>query len=1036
MHNFFADLHIHSKYSRATSKKLNPRNLAAWGTVKGLDILATSDFTHPGWMQELEENLVQEDCGLLRLRDPQNLGSELPWLERTELEVQTRFMLCTEISSIYKKKDKVRKNHNLVFMPNLEKAKAFTQRLAQIGNLKADGRPILGLDARNLLEMVLETDDQAFLIPAHIWTPWFSLFGSKSGFDSLEECFGDLSSEIFALETGLSSDPDMNWLWSSLDKYRLVSNSDAHSGEKLGREANLFKGEPSYNAILEALKDRSHPGDFLGTVEFFPQEGKYHLDGHRKCGVTLDPRETKACGGICPVCGRPLTVGVLNRVLALADRKEPLKPASEPGYKSLIPLPEVLSEILGVGPKSKTVYRNYARLLRQFGSEMTILNQIPPEELRTANPLLAEGIKRMREGNVYFQSGFDGQYGQIRVFSPRELKEAYQGARLTSQEDKKHSKSEQAVFKDQQTTEALPSEIREDHFSIQEYNPDQQKAILEGPNPVLVVAGPGTGKTKTLLGRVQSLLQKGQDPGSILILTFTRAAARELRERLVHTLGPETPLPRSDTLHALAFEHFKKQVWDNPLLLSEEEAEKLFMHSNPELEKREARQAWKRLALAREKQDIDESLLPLLQNYQQQKSRRYLADYTDLLEAWLSSAHLNSGQRPYQHLLVDEVQDLSHLQISVVQTLLASNGHGLFAIGDPKQSIYGFRGAISKVEQELGQIWPSLRLISLKENYRSGQNILDLSSALFTEASTLTGNQPWKGEINYYQAASASQEAHWIADQSRQLLGETSHLQADQGQSGELSPGDIAVLVRFRGLISPIQKSLERAGLPCFVPEKQAFWLEPRIEQILQAINHYLGNYTEENEITERLRADILDHGPSCLVKYLSGFGSFDPLFFKSSAFREMQKAYKTQGSWKELLNWINWQNELELARGKAEKIRIMTLHASKGLEFSAVFLPALEEGILPFWGLDSLLDKQSCHFEKEKKEEEKRLFYVGLTRAKKYLFLSQSQKRELYGRSLQMTPSSLVQGLPQQVINITRSVAKKKKTEQQLRLI
>jgi len=312
VNTYIADLHIHSRFSRATSKNLTPRNLAAWARVKGVDVLATGDFTHPGWMDMISEQLAPEENGLFRLRDEKGVAAEIPWYSGKINVGSVRFILCTEISSIYKKAGKVRKIHNLVFMPGLDAARKFNTRLAQVGNLASDGRPILGLDARDLLEMVLETDPLAYVVPAHIWTPWFSLFGSKSGFDRIEDCFGDLSGEIFALETGLSSDPEMNWLWSALDRFSLISNSDAHSGEKLAREGNIFSGEMSFAGMRAALRREDGATRFEGTLEFYPEEGKYHLDGHRKCGVMLEPRETLLHKGICPTCGKPLTIGVLN----------------------------------------------------------------------------------------------------------------------------------------------------------------------------------------------------------------------------------------------------------------------------------------------------------------------------------------------------------------------------------------------------------------------------------------------------------------------------------------------------------------------------------------------------------------------------------------------------------------------------------------------------------------------------------------------------------------------------------------------------
>ena len=379
MKHFRADLHVHSRFSRATSGRLNIRNLAAWSMIKGLSVMSTGDFTHPAWRDELRRDLVyDENSGLYRVREATPVEEEIPGFARPEGISDPLFLIQAEISSIYKKDGAVRKVHNLVFMPTLDSADKLSAKLAAIGNITSDGRPILGLDSERLLEMVLETDERGVLIPAHIWTPWFSLFGSKSGFDALEDCFGSLSSHVFALETGLSSDPDMNRLWSKLDGYALVSNSDAHSGENLGREANLFEGAPSYDGLFNALRrtargEAPEPGCiFRGTVEFFPEEGKYHLDGHRACSVVLEPEESMKLGNICPVCGKPLTVGVLHRVMALADRKAPVMPKGDPGFVSLFPLPEMIGELLGVGPKSRKVQEKQSELVRLFGSEMDI----------------------------------------------------------------------------------------------------------------------------------------------------------------------------------------------------------------------------------------------------------------------------------------------------------------------------------------------------------------------------------------------------------------------------------------------------------------------------------------------------------------------------------------------------------------------------------------------------------------------------------------------------------------------------------------
>ena len=411
---YYADLHIHSKYSRATSKSCNLEELAIWAQKKGLSVISTGDFTHPAWFEEIKEKLVPAGDGVFRLK---------PEIEKQILKPDKPvwFILSVEISTIYKKWDRTRKVHHVVFSPDLESAQNFRQKLGAIGNISSDGRPILGLDSRDLLEVALESGKGSYIIPAHIWTPWFSALGSKSGFDSIDDCYGDLAEHIFAVETGLSSDPEMNWHVSSLDKYRLVSNSDAHSPSKLAREATIFDTEPDYFSIMNALKTGN---GYVGTVEFFPEEGKYHEDGHRKCNVCLSPEETKKLNGICPVCGKPLTIGVAYRVSELSDRKGEIvtPPATAGKVVSLVPLPEILSEIMQVGPASKSVTFEYENLIQKLGSELSILTEVPVEDIeKVHSPQLAEGIKRLRAGKVIRHAGYDGEYGVIRLFEDNEL---------------------------------------------------------------------------------------------------------------------------------------------------------------------------------------------------------------------------------------------------------------------------------------------------------------------------------------------------------------------------------------------------------------------------------------------------------------------------------------------------------------------------------------------------------------------------------------------------------------------------------------
>jgi DNA helicase-2/ATP-dependent DNA helicase PcrA len=408
---FFADFHTHSHFSRATSKTLIPENLALWAQKKGITVIGTGDLTHPGWMDELKEKLVVSEDGLLKLKP--ELQKRVDDNTPSSCSGETRFVLSGEISCIYKKGGRTRKLHHLVLMPNMVATEKFNKILKRLGNISSDGRPILGISSKDLLEIVLHADPRAFFIPAHIWTPWFSLFGSRSGYDSVEECFEDLTKHIHALETGLSSDPYMNRLISSLDRYTLVSNSDAHSPGTLGREANIFDTKIEYDHMVGAM---THGDGFLGTIEFFSEKGKYHLDGHRKCHVCLEPKKTMTLKKICPLCGNPLTVGVLNRVLQLSDRKAP-KPDKQ--FINLLPLKEILSELMGCGPKTLKVARFYETLIEKLGPELEILINVPLGDLKTAGgPEFAEAINRMRQNSVIRKGGYDGQLGTIQLFSP------------------------------------------------------------------------------------------------------------------------------------------------------------------------------------------------------------------------------------------------------------------------------------------------------------------------------------------------------------------------------------------------------------------------------------------------------------------------------------------------------------------------------------------------------------------------------------------------------------------------------------------
>jgi len=413
-----ADFHIHSKYSRATSQDMDLEHLYFWAKRKGVNLLGTGDFTHPAWLKELKEKLIPAEEGLYKFKNQDN-------------DFFFRFIITGEISLVYSFQGKIRKIHYLLILPNLETAEKINTQLSWLGNLSADGRPILGINSQEFLKIILSTSREAILVPAHIWTPWFGIFGSKSGFNSLEECFGNLSQEIFSMETGLSADPAMCWRLSSLDRITLISNSDAHSPKKIAREANVFEIEKekiNFSEIRRIIKEKDRKS-FLLTIEFYPEEGKYHFDGHRQCQVSFSPKETKKYNGLCPVCQRPLTIGVLSRVEELADREENFLPKDRIPFKKIVLLEEIITQALQQSSLGKEGEMFYNKLIDSFGNEMNVLLKSEIKEIEKITlPEIAQGIEKVRKGEVFIQPGFDGQFGKISLWQleEKEKKENFQ----------------------------------------------------------------------------------------------------------------------------------------------------------------------------------------------------------------------------------------------------------------------------------------------------------------------------------------------------------------------------------------------------------------------------------------------------------------------------------------------------------------------------------------------------------------------------------------------------------------------------------
>ncbi len=1120
-----ADLHIHSHYSRATSKDLTLEHLWKWAQIKGVTVVATGDIAHPGWLAEMQQKLAPAEPGLFRLKEEFTaaVAADIPPACRGEV----RFLLGGEISNIYKRHGKTRKVHNLIFAPDLDTVGRLQTRLERIGNIRADGRPILGLDSRDLLEIALETDAACHLIPAHIWTPWFAMLGSMSGFDSVEECFGDLTPHIFALETGLSSDPPMNWRVSNLDRYTLVSNSDAHSPQKLAREATLFDCDLSYDALFAAMQS-GDPAVFKGTIEFFSEEGKYHVDGHRKCGVRWQPATTLAHGGICPVCGKEVTVGVLHRVEVLADRPEGERPPRTHPYLSLTPLPEVLGELYGAGSGSRRVQQEYWKLLSKLGPELTILRETPLEQIASVGGAqLAQGIDRMRRGQVDAEPGYDGEYGVIRVFSakavgddapqltlldgilaqsnlPGSLQFPRRSPAVAPEMEEKapsnlpgscklpgrsHAVASQQpdlftvslVGLDAPTTPLTNQETptvyvpsisnRQSPISnlpiSQSLNPEQLAAVLCTDAPLIVAAGPGTGKTRTLTVRIAHLIRDhGVAPESVLAITFTNKAAQEMRERLAALLGrDEAARITVKTFHAfgaqLLYTYAAAAGLDaNFAILSDEERRLVIEQVAPDRDARARDAALDVIATAKNQLSAPPAeFAALLDAYQAALRRANAVDFDDLIALTVNlletaPAAAAAVHQRYRWISVDEYQDVNAAQVRLLR-LLTAGGANLCVIGDPDQAIYGFRGADRRYFLDFVADYPGAVRVQLTRNYRSQRAILDAAQQVIAhnagrEALPLLASFAEAVRLDVHPAPTEKAEAETIVHQIEQMVGGTSYFSLDSGRTDGLPSaardfGDFAVLYRLSAQATPLVEAFDRSGIPYQVVGQASFWASQAARRALAWL-WLLENPRSALHLTQALAdAGVADAaaGAARIVELLATEADLAAALMwlaaelptrqrsrvgKLAAFwqslrasapvsellalvcdflgielefrtRMIQRAQPFGDRRREFLEQALLEREADNYDPRADRVTLMTLHAAKGLEFPVVFIAGCEEGVLPY----------IRHDEPPDIEEERRLFYVGMTRAREKLILSHARRRTLFGRRLEPTPSRFV---------------------------
>ncbi|MEJ3742388.1 UvrD-helicase domain-containing protein [Actinomycetes bacterium KLBMP 9797] len=1042
---YVADLHIHSKYSRACSRDLNLPNLAWWARRKGISLLGTGDFTHPAWHDHLREALHPAEPGLFRLSPEaeRDVARRLPPRLASVAETHpVRFMLSVEISTIYKRGDRTRKVHHLIYLPDLDAVGRFNAALGRIGNLGSDGRPILGLDSRDLLEITLEASPDGFLVPAHIWTPWFSALGSKSGFDAIADCYADLADHIFAVETGLSSDPEMNWRVSSLDRYQLVSNSDAHSPPALAREATVLTAPLDYYAIREALRT----GDGLdGTIEFFPEEGKYHADGHRACGVNWQPEQTREAGGRCPECGKPLTVGVLSRVEDLADRTEP-----RPGAKQvthLVQLPEILGEINAVGPRSKTVEGQVNTLVAALGPELEILTRAPLADIGQAGgELLAEAIGRLRRGQVRRIPGYDGEYGIIKLFEPDELRRPGAGhqvdalfdvpvpaqRRPTEPAAKRKAKApapkaapevpprpSAAPPSPHEPFEPMLSGMEEVGTGLLDRLDAMQRVAASAPGgPLLIVAGPGTGKTRTLTHRIAYLCAElNVYPEQCLAITFTRRAAEELRARLDGLLGPVAEDVTVATFHSLGLAFLREQHAAAGLPADFGIADDT-QRTEARAEAGDDDAAYVKLLRATNLVDLDELVtLPVT----------LLRDDPDLVERYRAR---------WRWIFVDEYQDVDATQYELLRLLSPADGN-LCAIGDPDQAIYSFRGADVTYFLRFAQDFTDARLVRLTRNYRSAAPIVAAAVQAIAPSTLVPGRRldparldPEAPLVGRYAAGSAPEEADFVRRTVDDLVGGVSHRSLDSGKidgrSSTISFSDIAVLYRTDAQAALIVDALARAGIPVQKRSHNRLRDRPGVAAIARELRHASGLSgalaarvrLAGQVLADRFAAPTLDEAPT-----------IGPEDLWSAVELLMPLAQRCGDDLPLFLTQIAMGAEVDALDPRAEAVTLLTLHAAKGLEFPVVFLIGCEDGLLP-------LRLPGRPPSDDDLAEERRLFFVGVTRAQDRLYVSHAARRTRFGTERDARPTPFLDAIDAGLFERLGDATTRRPKDRQLRLL
>lgn len=1038
--------------------------------MKGITLVGTGDYTHPGWLTELQEKLEPADEGLYKLKNDFKNSLNFNLNHFTDKEV--RFMLTGEISCIYKKKDKVRKVHNVVFAPDFESVKKIQYELNKIGNIKSDGRPILGFDAKDLLDLILNVSDECFLVPAHIWTPWFSVLGSKSGFDSIDQCYEDLTDNIFAVESGLSSDPPMNWACSFLDKFSIISNSDAHSPENLGREANIFDTELSYNGIKNALKGNKK--GFLGTLEFFPQEGKYHLDGHRKCNICWDPVKSVQNNSICPVCGKKLTLGVMYRVAELADRNIQNTGSGKKHFYSLIPLKEILAEIMNTKKSSKKVDEKYFALLKKLGSEFDILLNHSYQTIMKEDKILAEGIIRMREGKVFIKEGYDGEYGEIKVFNENEKEDLSAGnlfflGDANNEEDKiiKNELEKYSYNIDIEEFKKLSSGISDElkiedkkDIAEEELNGSQLKAVKQMEGPCLIIAGPGTGKTKTLTYKIIELLNNKIAPENILAMTFSIQAAKEIKSRVNELIKNKNVMDKLmiSTFHSFGLSIIEENLEltgrkENYSIINQKEKE-MILKDFLNIKKDNLKKYLQNISDIKQKlknvynnEELDLESGKIFNDYNEILAKNNLFDFDDLLNIPIRLFNenpeiLEKYRDRYKWITIDEYQDINFAQYKLIKLLAFKKDANITVIGDPNQAIYGFRGADVSFINDFKKDFPKALFFQLEKSYRCTDNILNASTHIVAgdnkESFYLKGIEEG-AKIIIKEFTSDKSEAEFVAREIEKLIGGLRFFSIDSGitdgdKEDHYTFSDFTVLVRINQQIKVLEKAFKDHSIPYqkigdtpFYNTEPFVLLIDLIKVIINPSSIFLKNICNKLKIGEdfikKLKESFNTNKLSNFIKIIS-----------EKYFNEIVENYKNElnalietskdfnDNPEQFINYLSTSQSIDQFERKAESVKLMTMHSAKGLEFNTVFIVGCSDKLLPF----ALFENYDVDI-----KEEERLLYVAMTRAKKYLYLTYPGSLNLFGRRIESKRSIFLERIVKELFEFQKHNFEKKKNKE-----